>query len=212
MSADEPLLNALGELAREQARDATLLEQRIRQGTGVAEQGTLPLSAAELEKLRTRLLEQPRAANVVALRTWRNLLLIPLCAAAAALLWLWQPNAETLALPEYRLEVASALAQLRSGDAPIQAAGAPVVVHDTLRLVLRPATSVRGAVMARASLQQRAQSVPWLATLEQSSQGAIQMQLQRADTAIRGPATLTVSVSRQGGATQSWQLPVQLVP
>ncbi|HKP56678.1 MAG TPA: hypothetical protein VJV78_08160 [Polyangiales bacterium] len=218
MSSDDALMNALGNLAREQGQEAERLEKRILQGGAPGEPGTQPLTAAELGQLRGRLLATAREqtpAPVVQLRARKLLramaLAMPLCAAAAALLWLRQPASELSALPEYSLEIANAPAQVRSGDGPLHVAGAPVAVRDSLRLVLRPATTVTGAVTASASLQQGAQTTPWPVTLKQSSQGAVQVELQRSTTAVRGSALLTVSLSRGDQAAQSWELSVELL-
>ncbi|HKU39868.1 MAG TPA: hypothetical protein VJR89_17030 [Polyangiales bacterium] len=192
---DEGLLRSLGQLAREQQAEAEQLDLE-------------PLSAADEARLRRRLLAaSERRAAPGKLRWLRSGMAfgLPLCAAAAALLWLRRPEP----LPQYVLEVANAPAQYRSGDAaPVEPKG-PVQVYDTLRLRLRPATSVSGAVTATAQLRQGDVTQDWPLVARTSDYGAVQVELRRADTKLRGLADLTLQLEREG-ATQTWRLPVQL--
>ena len=160
----------------------------------------------------------------VAVRSLRRAFVIalPLCVAAGAVLWL-QPKAPIHQLPDYSLELLNAPAELRGAAEPRSEPAKPVELAASSRLVLslRPSTAVQEPVRTRALLRQGDEVRVWPATIETSPQGAVRVQLDRANTNLRGPADLVVLVGHaenpppEAAAGPGWQrfsIPVILGP
>jgi hypothetical protein len=128
---------------------------------------------------------EPRAARARRL-AW---LVLPLSAAAAALLWL-AGSKQVAPIPAYDLQISGAQAETRSGPEVIDAGhgGADVRVGSStqLRLALRPATSVTGEVAARVYLAHGAALTEWPAQSQAAESGALQLVLAGAPGPIAG--------------------------
>jgi hypothetical protein len=154
-------------------------------------------------------------------------LVVPLCAvAAAALLWFSPAPSTVRELPAYSLDLASAPSEYRStatsGAFDPAALAQPIALGAGSRLVLslRPATAVAEPIQTRVIVRQATGASRWPATVETSPLGAVRLQLERANTPLRGPAELIVlighgesappAMDRGGLGWQRWSLPIIL--
>jgi hypothetical protein len=138
-------------------------------------QSALPDAAPAAQPGRVVALD-PRAARARR-AAW---LVLPLSAAAAALLWL-AGSRHVAPLPAYALQISGARAEMRSGPALIDGADANAAVRvgsDTqLRMLLRPATAVSGEVGARVYLARGDALRAWPAQVQPAESGALQLVL-----------------------------------
>jgi hypothetical protein len=128
---------------------------------------------------------EPRAARARR-AAW---LVLPLSAAAAALLWL-AGSRQVAPIPAYALQVSGARAEMRSGPAVTDGADAEAAVRvgaDTrLRVLLRPATAVTGEVAARVYLARGDALSEWPAQIQPAESGALQLVLAAPPQSVAG--------------------------
>ena len=152
---------------------------------------------------------KPTEAKILPFRRRWAAILVPAAAAAAAiLLMIAGPGDESLPLPGYRLELASGIAALRSGD-PIATTDETVFVNGSrFELVLRPATKATGDVAVRCFLAGTDEIEIWEVPAEVFATGAIQIVGEiGADLAIEpGNWTLYAVVGRPGRLPDASQL------
>lgn len=211
---EDDLLEDLGALQRrlEQDRRAARLEapldqgfrddllQRLQQETG---QGTDRQEATQGSKVRRRggprtpgseAAEGPSGGTLARGRFGSSKWLAPLALAAGLALFLL-PNAPSPPLPDYGLELRGQVRQQRSLDTPLPG-GIPQLAPDsTVRLLLRPATSVEGAVEVR--------------MMAESAAGGLQLPLPvEPQTTELGLLRLEATASELGLTTGIWTLTV----